>query len=200
MATPLVPTYRLEFSLTVDGLLHKMRHYVNVDTSTPVKILGRNGISVITPTEAATGWATVVQTAWKSAAVPAFNWIFQHLVTGVWLPVDSGTVTNTNSSGTSPQQGSQVTLVLRDIAFKKVRVIALETLIPGPFHFTNIVAAAAFNGPLGDLIKGYDTTAATTNPPHDWVVGRSGNYLVTNPLVGATWDLNDKVRRARNLT
>lgn len=200
MATTLVPTYRMEFSYVVTGLLHKVRHYVNVDTSTPVKILKRDGTTAITPAAAAAGFVDAFQSGYGVNQPTAFGWIFQHLVTGVWLPVATGTEPNENTVTTPQQLGAQVTSVFRDTAFKKVRLIELESIVPGPFHFANLAAATSFNAALGGLLQQYDSTFTVTNPPFEWVVGRSGNYLATNPLVGVTWDLNDKVRRARNLT
>lgn len=200
MATALVPTYRFEFSYVVNGLAHKVRHYVNVDTSTPVKVMERDGSTAIAQSDAADGFAITFLSGYGLSHVPAMSWIFQHLVAGVWLPINSGSHTNTNSSGVAPEEATQVTLVFRDLAFKQIKVIMLESLIDGPFHVSNLAAANSFNAALGSICQQYDSTFSVPFAPHLWVVGRSGNYLALTPLIGATWDLNDKVRRARNLT
>jgi hypothetical protein len=115
-----------------------------------------------------------------------------------WLTRDTKTVNGTPATTGTTVPASQNTLVLRDLPGNVAKIIALETTVPLPFHVTSPGSIPARL--IGFYNEFSEDSGSGTYRPSKWVVSRGDNALQDEPLIGATGDFNDKLRRARGLT
>lgn len=197
MSSPLVATARIDLQYTVSTLPHHFRAYVK-----DLTVAGSSWTVAQRPSlGAAIDWADAAQGIWDTirALMPvgstADSATLQSRSGTIWTPLASYSPTGAVSANTySPAQ--QMTLTLRDTGFKKVRVIFLEQTFAIPIHYPS------YGGLSGDVLtfaKQFTTNRTVTNAPFEWQVSRSEDYLADFSFVALTTDLNDKVRRARNL-
>jgi hypothetical protein len=113
-----------------------------------------------------------------------------------WLPVRAWTVAAPGGIGT-PKLGSQVTLTLRDLTFRPVKVVVLDTNQTPPYHYIGMTDGDAnldsFVGNFADRGAGYETD------PFYWMVGRNNQYLSLSPFVSVSADINRKTKKAHGL-
>lgn len=199
MATALSATGRITLSYTITGKTHKAHFYVrgltavgstwNINSRT----LDANDIDWTSAcdklVEALSNWMASGQT-WNDAVLEQLSGL-------VWLPRATHTPSFTNHGSSTAALGWGCSLVLRDINFKKIKVLILEGNQGTLSH-----QSAYANLAGGNLAAVKEFTAnKTLNPaPYDWMVGRGNQYINTTPFVGTTVSPNRKLRRARGLT
>lgn len=205
MATPLTASYRMNFAYTVSGYTHRLRQYCKaVIVGGAYKLVERDGTTQITPQNAADGMGNALDNLFEDNNPSTCAWTLENLSGSAWNPVDSGSATVDSGVATAYVPASQITLVSRDTAFKKVRTIVLESNIRPPYHFnalgSNTGQLHAFSSTLWAFCLAFDLAAPEVYSPILWVVSRGNNYLADHGFVGVTGDLNDKIRRGRGLT
>lgn len=200
MATPLSATGRISIPYTVAGKLHYQRVFVR--GITPVgatyninsRTLDANDIDW---QDAAEALVTAAATYLGGTSVIMGEAILEQFSDPVWEPLQYHDVSGISLHAGTYEPAHQVTLVLRDKAFKKVKVVLAEDLVTQLFHFTSEGAAQNL---VPDWVKEFTQNNTLTTAPYIWMVGRSDQYLADNPLVGCTGTYNRKFRRARGLT
>jgi len=199
MSEPLTATARIVFTYTVAGLIHRLRHYCayNVVLGTN-QLVDRDGITTILWTLAAQYLWDKARAIFTAATVPVPPIAELQARSGLfWNPVEIANLTGVGSHAGTYSQASQATFVLRDTLFKKLRVIYLEPALGYVFHSVNGGGLDTALSALADSYGGFDASA---NAPYRWVKSRGDRFLAaTGVSAGFTLDLNDKLKRARNL-
>jgi len=197
VATVLTATHRITISYIVAGSLHKYRAYCK--RQDPLigdpAVLDRDG-GLITWTDAAEGlWGLVNQL--YNTAVAAASALFEERSGAVWLPIASATLAAVGTDATPYAPAQQITWVIRDTAFKKIRAVWLETSQPYIGHSNTVTGLSAGVNQVG---AAYQEEGAFTNNAFRWQKSRGDNYiLATGAVAGVTFDLNDKLKRGRGL-
>lgn len=196
MSTPLTASWRITIPYTVSGKAHKHRAYVRIATITPTYTLRqRDGTTTMLASLAIDILANKLAIVVPAGSVFGTA-LLEEYSGGLWLPRYSHAPTmGTVISGTLAP-ASQITVVLRDTGFHKIRAIMLDTKFPPPGHWNDDGTAAG----LGGWTDRYGLAGASSNDPYYWQVSRGNLYLQDSPWAGITFDLNNKVRRARGLT
>ena len=197
MSQPLVATGRLKVQITVNSLIHTLHAYVrNIQTAgSSFNINSRaTDSNDLDWKDAAEGWFESLTYA-APAGITASDITLEQLVSLVWTPLATFTPTVSNESGTALPAG-QITLVLRDKLFKKVKVLFLEGNQGAPQHWNSPTGG---NAAMQNFTKQWLSTFTVTHAPYNWQVGRSNQFLAASPFVGYTVALNRKLRRRRGL-
>lgn len=113
----------------------------------------------------------------------------------VWNTLDVETVTNSLGAGAT-YPASQDTIVLRDTALKKLKIVILEGNTQPLYHTKSFTTFDSGYGAAHDRI---DPETANGGDFAVWAVSHRGLYLNTAPFVGFTVATNRKVRRRRGL-
>jgi hypothetical protein len=198
MSTPLVSSRRITLTYVVLGLSHKHRHYaVNADSGGIRQVLHRDGTTVISWTDAAQAlWDAIRQVL--DNTVPAATALLEDRSGTLWLPTASATLSNAGQVSGVVNIASQITTVLRDTTFKKIRSIVLE-------HDEGYVGHSAtghtISSAVTSMVSALDgTVVSPAETPFNWIVGRSENYILSSGAVaGVTLDSNDRIRRSRGV-
>lgn len=201
MSEPLTATYRLDLTIDVSSQIHKQRFYVEASPSIlsadGYYLFDRSGIASIQPRDAAAVWWSAIK-EWFNTSVGPATWILYNFVAGAWNPVASGALTGNGTSTAPIEFASQVTISLRTSTFKRIRMVILEQSLlvqAGKSYTYSALHTVAPN--TADAIFGTFGGGASFQA---WVRSRNKKELDgSNPLVSFTFDLNDKVRRARGL-
>lgn len=196
MPTPLVATYRIVTQYTVSSLVHVQHSYCQPDTvdGDDTTLVPRDGGAAILWSDAADKqWANAF-TYWVVADDGAVATL-EHRVGSIWNPVAFHTLTG--GGGGSLAAASQLTVVMRDTSFKKLRL----TLMEGNTGYVGHSASGVgMPGDIDSLIYAFTTPVDDRACPGNWVKSRSNLFLLESGTVaGATLDLNDKLKRARGL-
>ena len=198
MATPLSALGRITQPYTINGITHKARVYVrNPQLVGSVWMINSRTTDAndVVWTDAALAWAQSIGSVTPTAGT--FGTALLETRSGsVWTTVDTYTPTVTTQTGSTNVAG-QITLVLRDVLFHKVKVVVMEGNETYPQH---LVSPTGGDSTFDGFINEYLPTFAGTTPLYKWLVGRGNQYLSTAPFVGATVTLNRKIRRRRGLT
>jgi len=197
MTPPLVAASRIVLPININGLVHKLRVYARNAT-----LVGTDWMINTRETDANDlAWADAVAdlAAAVSFLLPttasANAAILEKRTGDLWNPVDFVVVPLPNKGGTSVA-ASQITLVMRDTTFYKVKVVVMEGIIDGPGRYPSF---DTLTGALLNMASEWDDTHTLDNAPWRWQVGRDNEYLLDNPFVGLTITFNRKMRRARGL-
>jgi hypothetical protein len=199
MSEPLAATARIELTYTILNFQHRLRHYCAYnDVLGQHQLVDRDGITTILWTVAAQYWWDKLRPLLENA-----TWFtppqaqLQHRDGAIWNPIDFATLTGTESSGQLTYQASQATLVLRDSAFKKIRVLALEHTGGYAFHSQS---GQGPNQAFTEWTNAYSGADTSANAMYRWVKSRGDRFILgTGNVAGLTFDLNDKLKRARGL-
>jgi hypothetical protein len=198
MSTALLATGRITQPYTIGGVTHKARAYVRGLTlgggiwRVNSRTLDENDIVW---SDAANQFANNIGNLCDASTVFGAA-LLEQIVDGVWVTQDVFTVTVTTKTGTY-KPATQVTMVLRDINFKKVKVVVMEGTEAAPQH----INGPTDGGTQMDLFTHeFGSTHTNANASYVWMVGRGNQYLATSPFVGLTVTLNRKIRRRRGLT
>ena len=199
MSQPLLATGRIVFLYTVQGIQHHSVAYIRglaqvgsvwqhnsraLDANDQVWTDSVNGFFE--------SMSYLYSSAWTAGAA-----LLQQLSGTVWNPMDTASFTGTNhSASTGWASGLQSTLTLRDTAFKKMRMIAMEA----NYHGANKSTATNYFGDARDsFIKQWTASYTVTNAPYIWQVSRGNRYMATTPLISYVQAYNRKIRRARGI-
>lgn len=194
MATPLSATWRIKFQYAVDGLEHVLHAYARIGTITPTLTLRqRDGVTETLWSDCATGMVGAMSNVLPAAVVWGAQTLEQ-LSGLVWLPQASAAATAGTAGTYKP--ATQITAVLRDTGFHKIRLQVMEGVVAAPSHTPGIPGSGFLNA----LLLPFTVGGSTAGDPYFWMVSRANQYLQDNPVVGTTVDLNDKLRRARGLS
>ena len=201
MAEPLTAPYRLELRITVATLVHKLRVYCQASPSALAPsgyyLWDRFDIADIDLTDAAQNLWDGLKPAF-SAAVPAPTCLLYQRSGTVWNPVGVGVPTGV-ATGAINSNGlcGQLTVSLRTTAFHRARLNILEgNIISQAYKSTGVSGLTAI---LPLLATELDGTHGDPSDIWNWARSKSTEALNDfNPVVSTTWDLNDKLRRARN--
>ncbi len=198
MSTPLSALGRIVQPYTIDGLTHLVHAYVR----NPQVSAGQWKINTRSTDANDLNWEDAADALAESlsylmalATTPGTAEL-QTYASGIWTVRSTHSVALTHKAGTYIKS-SQATMVLRDINFKKVKVVLIEGIPQPPSHFTT--AATGFTD-FDNYMKQWLSNFTVTNAPYSWQVGRGNQYLNTSGFVGFTTSLNRKIRRARGLT
>lgn len=201
MSTPLTANYRISIAYVVRTIPHVWRGYCKrgADLSGIPSVIVRDGSTTIEWSHAAQGAWNVIRQILENET-PAPNATLEHRLTGtqVWETIDTAALESTGADTQDTSLASQLTVVLRDTANKKIRFVVLE-------HSRGYVGHAAnhdgFGDPVKSLVKNLDGFVTDDNTiPFGWQVSRANNYIkATGACAGITLDLNDKVKRGRGL-
>lgn len=197
MSTPLSATHRLVFNYRVGSLDHVAHHYCGLVASGDP-----SGYDVQRrPPFVTLGVSDAVDRLWTllaplyNAANTAFGQVeLQELSGTAWLPLGFYQTAVTASSAVAYWPCSQLTMVLRDLAFHKIKAVWLESILTPPSK-TNVVTG--FGTLFQALAEGYTTPGASNDNPFMWVRGRSD--LNINTFVSMVGALNNRLRRERSL-
>lgn len=199
MPTPLSATHRIEVQYQISSLPHKHRFYVLDDgTGSTVPGIIQRDASTISWVLAAQATMDVMKNFLVHSTVQSFNALYQVRAGSVWNTLDSydnfGTWVDAGTFSTA----SELTFVMKDTMGNKVRANFLEGNAGYVGHSAN---GTGISAGITAMAGEYGSSFAGTHAPYMYVVGRSNLYLFhTQPIVGATLDLNDKVKRSRHLT
>lgn len=194
MSTILTASWRISVPYTVTGQNHKVHAYARIATTTPSFALRHRDLSTNLDWEdCADQFVRYFADGFLSSAATFGTVLLEQLSGGLWLPQATHAVSSTQTGTTVP--ASQVTCVLRDTAFKKIRLVALDTKYQPPLKWANMPTATVIDDNLVEWTSDYTDTAS----PFLWQVGRSNNFLQADPVAGISVDLNDKLRRARGI-
>lgn len=196
MAQPLLATLRITLPYSINTVAHKIRGYASsAAVAGDATILERrSGVYTLPWTNQATQWANILSNG-LPASTDFGAPVLEQRVGTVWNVISVAPVPTPTLAGTFAP-ASQFTLVLRDLAFFKLKVILLDTNVTPPYH---TVSTTGSPGSLNSLVAGYLSGGLADNP-YDWQKSRGDRFMAVNPFVGVTGDINDKIRRARGLT
>lgn len=199
MSQPLVATGRIVFLYTVQGIQHHSIAYVR--GLTQVGSVWQHNSRTLDANDQI--WTDSVNGFFEgmsylySAAWSADVALLQNYASGVWNPLATATFSGTNhSTGSGWASGLQSTLTLRDSAFKKMRVIAMEGNFPGAYKSTS---TNYFGDARDNFIKQWTSSYTVTYAPYIWQVSRGNRYTAAVSLVSYVQAYNRKIRRRRGI-
>lgn len=199
MTTTLVAAGRLKIAYTPGaGFTHLMHCYIR-----NVQLVGAVYVANSRATDANDSPVSDIVTAF----IETFSYLWPlgttvadtllELRTGsVWNPAASYTFTGTNHAIGALWPASQLTVVLRDTMFRKVKVEILDTNQNALQHDATLTGGSA---QMDSLLQQCSSGATLPGAPYSCLVGRGNTFLNTNPLVSWTIAHNRKLRRARGL-
>lgn len=199
MSVALAATARIAIAYVVDGLHHVIHHYCayNLVLGVP-QLVDRDGITTILWTLAAGDLWSVAKGMFTAASVPSVPTATLESRSGaLWNPVAVTSLVGIGTHGGTYNKASELTFVLRDTLFKKVRVNWLE----GAFGYVGHSATGTgIEASVDGMANMYNGANAGANDPYRWVKSRGDRFLApTGVIAGGTLDLNDKLKRARGL-
>lgn len=195
MAQALVAEFRVVITYTVVGKPHVQRSYCQVEDISDVvpNLIGRDS-DLTEWTDCAQGWWDEMRGIVDNSAIGA-NAVLEQRTGAIWFPMKSVALTD-NGAGSVETLASQYTLVVRDTAFKRIRVIIME---PG----TGLYVGHSANG-LGiteltdDVANAWNGENADLTMPYNWAKSRGDRYVLgSGAIAGGTYDLNDRMKRER---
>jgi hypothetical protein len=197
MAQPLLANDRVKIDYYVDGQPHVVRMYCNRGTTSgsTYNLLARDLSTQL-------DWQPCIQQAWNCfvglfyAGTPTPIATLESLSGSVWNPIDAFTLVNAGAGG-SYNPASQATWVVRDTAFKKIHLVLMEHRLGYVGHAGNGLGLAAITDVVTRDITGADGDAFGL---FQWWKSRGNRYILpSGAIAGLTFDLNDKMKRRRNL-
>lgn len=193
--TPLTATHRLQMQYVITGFTHTIHAYCErgADILGAKQLVDRDGILPLPFQDVAQEWwADVSLNLGEDVPPPVV--LLQERSGLLWLPIDSFTPTGTGGSDPSTL-ANQLTVVVRDTDFRKIRITVLETINGYVGHSPSGRGIDANIDAFCDAIDGVDTDIHAI---YRWQKSRGDNFiLATGAIAGATLDLNDKLKRGR---
>lgn len=199
MSTPLSASGRIVVPYTADGLTHRCVAYVrNPQLVGGVYQINSRTTDANDTTFAHAADGMIETMSYLFATTVAFSAAILELLSGiVWTPVATHTFGGTDhTSGTTIVSAIQQTLTLRDVNFKKVRVITMEGRFSG---LAKSISTGAFGDARDTYIKQFTPLNTVPYAPYLWQVGRGDQYIQSSGLVSYIQAFNRKIRRARGL-
>lgn len=199
MATPLTATARIKVTYTTDGFVHRYVNYCayNLVLGIP-QLVDRDGITTVLWSLASTYLWDLVRAVMSTTAVGATAVATLESRSGaLWNPVAIYPLSGAGTTVGAYSKAQQATWVIRDTAFKKMRYLIFETPFAYLFHS---VTGRGYSAGYDAITDGFSGTDASANAPYRWVKTRGDRFLLaTGDIAGLTFDLNDKLKRARGL-
>jgi hypothetical protein len=197
MATPLTATHRMDVSYFVSGELHHRHEYCKKGTTLfaghPSVVLN-DGTTEIDWRDAAQRLTDKIGNWSLMDAHPTVA--LEERSGSVWNPVDFYTSTTLAETGTLAP-ASQLTVVLRDTSFEKLRVTLMEGRTGYVGHSPS---GLGINTEIDNVVAAWTTPGSDDFNPFNWAKSRGDRYLLSSgTCAGATLDLNDKLKRRRGL-
>lgn len=196
MATPLAAQYRINFQITVDRLVHKLRTYLRVipgSGASGFDVVMRDGTTGIDTNTIADSLLNLIASSFQASVTTFDNPTLEQLSGSAWLPIAPLTITVAPTGTAAYSPASQFSLTLRDSAFHKIRFILLETEdLPGQKFFP-----PGSGGAVAFFSYFTTTPGAGSTHGHNWMRGRSDLYV--SSAVAIVTDLNDRLRRDRGI-
>jgi hypothetical protein len=195
--TPLTATHRLNFQYSVLGFTHTVKLYCK--RQDPLiggpALLNRDG-TLTDVVDAAQGfWDDIRGNYSDSVAAPGC--LFEERSGSLWLPITGVTVAGAGGSSTPPSPASQFTMLIRDTAFKKMRLTLMEMRHGYVGHSPS---GLGIYTDLDVIANSYNGVGFGPHDPYMWQKSRGDNYiLASGAIAGSTLDLNDKLKRRRGL-
>lgn len=199
MAQPLIASGKIELTYKGSGITHKIEAYVRglVFLSGHWYINDRYSDSpTLLWTLAANTLAENVSYLLEAGAALGPALLYQR-VGFIFVPVDTFVITSTNHAAGAVYPATQSTMVLRDSALYKVKVIVMDVNAPAP---ERIITPTGGPAQYDSFISNYLITAPLSTPPYLWQASRGDRFLAASPFLAVTIDLNDKLRRAYSLS
>lgn len=200
MSQILLANWRATLHYVVDGFPHISNHYCDalVDTGSLVgySLLDRDGATHIHLEDAAQRWGDLIGSILYSTLSSVGSVLLEQRSGSVWNPVVSSTPVSVSMTGFTYNKASQMTTVLRDTAFKKVKDLAMESVVLVGKHGVAVPSSAFVEHAY--LLSFTDGFTGPSDP-YRWIKSRGNRYLATVPFVGYTTDLNNKIRRRRGI-
>jgi len=191
---PIACSHRLYIPYTVSGLNHVTTLFVHAQSD------GEGGYELVhygNPNKPwqddADRWNLYMSDLYNTA-VTFGDIILQQYAAGEYIPVATHTPGETNGTSVAATfPASQLTIVGRDNAFRKLRINLQETIIGNPFHYVvPTTPTAALNSLLSGLVNPTDD-----NDPGFWI--RSRSEYVWGSFISVTATDNRHTRRNRGL-
>lgn len=194
MSTPLSATGRILVPYTIDGFSHVAHAYVKnpqlVGAVYNVNSRATDANDLLWE-NAAQGFVDALG-AIGPTGMSFGTCILQKLISTLWTPLATYSPGFSVTGGTS-RPGSQVTLTLRDVNFKKVKVIFLDSIELPP---QKVITPTGGDAGMDALVGSFLSTGAATYAPYKWIVGRGNAYLNTSPFVKVSVRYNETILRA----
>lgn len=196
MATTLTATHRITLTYVCTGFTHLWRGFCKVGSTVlgVRQLVCRDGITEISWKDGIEYWGSKVP---EFADCDATMSALLEVRSGtLWNPLDADAFTVGLFGGTFAP-ASQYTAVVRDTAFKKIRVVLMEGFNGYVGHAASGYGINAGLDDMSDVLNGNDADPLTN---YQWQKSRGDNYiLASGAIAGVTLDLNDKLKRARGL-
>lgn len=198
MATPLTATYRITMTYTPSPLTHKWRGYVKPVAAGPQpwSLTTFDGLSVDTWVASIQAWWNVLRTFMYDTTTPAPDAVLEQHAGLLWVPLDFAALTGAGTLGVGNAAAQQTTIVVRDTAFAKMRIVLLEPNQPYLGHSSTGLGLTAGATAIANEYNGVANTPAD---PYNWQVSRGNRYVLrAGAISGLTFDQNRKLKRARH--
>lgn len=197
MAQPLLATNRVTFTFTVSGLNHVQRFYC--ERAAPLlgveQLADRDGI-VTRDAQSCfdSGWQGIARVL--GVLTTTATAILEEYSAPLWNPVAAFTVSAAGDQA-ADTPASQLTVVVRDTAFKKIRMTTME---PGLGYAGHSNTGYGFNVSADQYIDSITGADTDTFGIYRWAKSRGDRFIMASGMIaGATLDFNDKLKRSRNL-
>src|SRR4029453_1539344 len=199
--TPLDAPYRLGWFYTVDGLQHRMNHYLRCSPSSDAggfDTIGRAGYGNV-------GVSTLpdwIAESWKpyyDDADTSFDYgLLEANVAGAWLYVWSAAITTVPTGSGTYAKASGICFSGKDTANKNMPVYAYEILGGAGSFKANSYSALSASAQF--VATQYFNVGGTADEyaPVAWRVSRGSVY--SQRWLALVQDSNQKLRRLRNIT
>ena len=191
---PDIATARITLTYTWNGLSHKMRAPSRFSNpSTPASGLQTWAFAgVVAASVAAQALWDNVRETMQNDVSPA-TYILEQNFSGVFIPVDGGTLTGDGLQATDTTPAAQYTMTFKDTANQKLKLVEMEMMLAPPQKITDFVTPNINNALIRDVIN-----PTANSSVGNWICSRDA--LQITRCVGAVVSLNKKLRRARGLS
>src|SRR5207248_2623989 len=134
----IVPTSRVHLPYTVDGEDHDFHIYCEtVAGGPPFSLVGWGIAGNPTFQDAAASMNLAMYHMWHTGDTTFADILLEQFDGSAWNPIEGYTPAVQPDSSSSLKLATQVTVVLRDDQFRKVRPVLMETIYINPLHVTS---------------------------------------------------------------
>ncbi|SRR6266496_2331657 len=197
MSQPLIATHRVTVTYVVHGLAHKFSAYASASLVLGVwSLADRDGIVAL-------NWTACAQALWDAIraildnTTPAASAILEERSGLLWTLTDTFALSGIGQQTPAYSPACQLSIILRDTAFLKIRALILEASEPYVGHSAD---GTGINSGITNTVAFWTGANTGAQNPYRWQKSRGNRFIkATGMVAGATLDLNDKLKRARGL-